>query len=81
MATQYKAQSLIQHLKSGWSFLNGRFNEFVDVLPAQQRVKDDWYEGTADAVYQNLDLLRRGDPEFILVLAGDHVYKMEYANL
>ncbi len=70
VATQYKAQSLIQHLKGGWSFLNGRFNEFVDVLPAQQRVKDDWYEGTADAVYQNLDLLRRGDPEFILILAG-----------
>ncbi len=81
VATQYKAQSLIQHLKSGWSFLDGRFNEFVDVLPAQQRVKDDWYEGTADAVYQNLDLLRRGDPEFILILAGDHIYKMDYAKL
>ncbi len=81
MATQYKAQSLIQHLKSGWSFLNGRFNELIDVLPAQQRVKDDFYEGTADAVYQNLDLLRRGDPEFVLILAGDHIYKMDYAKL
>jgi glucose-1-phosphate adenylyltransferase len=81
VATQYKAQSLIQHLKGGWSFLNGRFNEFVDVLPAQQRVQDHWYQGTADAVYQNLDLLRRSEAEFVLVLAGDHVYKMDYSRL
>jgi len=81
VATQYKAQSLIEHLKSGWSFLNGRFNEFVDVLPAQQRVDDHWYKGTADAVYQNIHVLRRNDPNLILVLAGDHVYKMDYAKL
>ena len=81
VATQYKAQSLIQHLKCGWSFLDGRFGEFVDVLPAQQRLEDHWYRGTADAVYQNLDLLRRSEPELVLVLAGDHIYKMDYGRL
>jgi glucose-1-phosphate adenylyltransferase len=81
VATQYKAQSLIQHLKSGWSFLDGRFGEFVDVLPAQQRLEDHWYRGTADAVYQNLDLLRRTGPELVLILAGDHIYKMDYGRL
>ena len=73
VATQYKAQSLIQHLKSGWSFLDGRFGEFVDVLPAQQRLEDHWYRGTADAVYQNLDLLRRTGPVLVIILAGDHI--------
>src|SRR5271166_2977510 len=81
VATQYKAQSLIQHLKGGWGFLDGRFGEFVDVLPAQQRLEDHWYRGTSDAVYQNLDLLRRSGPELVLVLAGDHIYKMDYGQL
>jgi len=81
VATQYKAQSLIQHIHRGWSFLDGRFNEFIDVLPAQQRVEDHWYKGTADAVYQNLDLLRDSNPEYVLILAGDHVYKMDYRQL
>ena len=81
ICTQYKAQSLIRHVQRGWSFLDGRFNDFIELLPAQQRVTADWYKGTADAVYQNLDLLRRHAPEYVLVLAGDHVYKMNYARM
>ncbi|MCC7485063.1 MAG: glucose-1-phosphate adenylyltransferase [Burkholderiales bacterium] len=81
ICTQYKAQSLIRHVQRGWSFLDGRFDEFVELLPAQQREDFDWYAGTADAVYKNLDLLHRHDPDYVLVLAGDHVYKMDYAKL
>src|SRR2546423_7102043 len=81
ICTQYKAHSLIRHIQRGWSFLDSRFDEFVEVLPAQQRVNGDWYQGTADAVYQNLDILRRQDPKLILVLAGDHIYKMDYRML
>jgi glucose-1-phosphate adenylyltransferase len=81
VATQYKAQSLIQHLQRGWSFLDGRFDEFIDLLPAQQQVGEDWYQGTADAVFQNLDLLRRNGPKYVLILSGDHVYKMDYGRM
>ncbi|MGC2165714.1 MAG: glucose-1-phosphate adenylyltransferase [Gallionella sp.] len=82
VATQYKSHSLIQHIQRGWSFLNGQFGEFVDLLPAQQRVDEvHWYRGTADAVYQNLDILREVNPDFVLILAGDHVYKMDYGKL
>ena len=82
VATQYKSHSLIQHLQRGWSFLNGQFGEFVDILPAQQRVSEGhWYQGTADAVFQNLDILRGKKPDFVLILAGDHVYKMDYSKL
>lgn len=81
VATQYKAQSLIQHLQRGWSFLDGRFDEFIDILPAQQQVSKDWYRGTADAVYQNLGLIRRNRPKYVLVLSGDHVYKMDYGRI
>src|SRR5437762_10321287 len=81
IATQYKQHSLLRHLQKGWSFLDSRFDEFVEVLPAQQRVNGDWYQGTADAVYQNLDILRRQDPKYVLVLAGDHIYKMDYRTL
>ena len=81
ICTQYKAQSLIRHVQRGWSFLDGRLNEFVELLPAQQRLDRAWYQGTADAVYQNLDILRRHGPRFVLVLAGDHVYKMNYAMM
>ncbi|MEW6562020.1 MAG: glucose-1-phosphate adenylyltransferase [Pseudomonadota bacterium] len=81
IATQYKAHSLIQHVQRGWSFLNGKFGEFIDVLPAQQRVEELWYQGTADAVFQNLDILRENQPEYVLILAGDHVYKMDYGKL
>ena len=81
VATQYKAQSLIRHLQRGWSFLDGRFSEFIDILPAQQQVRELWYQGTADAVFQNLDVLRRAGCRTVLVLSGDHVYKMDYGRL
>src|SRR5450756_287255 len=81
ICTQYKAQSLIRHVQRGWSFLDGRFGEFVELLPAQQRVTADWYRGTADAMYQNIDILRRHKRKYVLVLAGDHVYKMNYARM
>ena len=79
--TQYKAQSLIRHVQNGWGFLDGRLGEFVELMPAQQRVWTEWYRGTADAVFQNLDILRRHEPKYVLVLAGDHVYKMDYAKM
>jgi glucose-1-phosphate adenylyltransferase len=81
VATQYKSHSLLLHIQLGWSFLNGKFNEFIYLLPAQQWMQESWYEGTADAVYQNLDILRDSDPEYVLILAGDHVYKMDYGKL
>ena len=81
ICTQYKAQSLIRHVQHGWSFLDGLFGEFVELLPAQQRVTADWYRGTADAVYQNIDLLRRHRKKYVLILAGDHVYKMDYSRM
>jgi glucose-1-phosphate adenylyltransferase len=80
--TQYKAHSLIQHIQRGWSFLRGEFSEFIELLPAQQRTEgENWYKGTADAVFQNLDIIRSHKPEFVLILAGDHVYKMDYAKM
>jgi glucose-1-phosphate adenylyltransferase len=81
VATQYKAQSLIRHVQRGWSFMDGRFDEYVDLLPAQQQVGDNWYQGTADAVFQNLDVIRRNRPRHVLVLSGDHVYKMDYGRM
>ena len=79
--TQYKAQSLIQHVNRGWGYLRGEFGEFVDVVPAQQQVGEQWYRGTADCVYQNLDYIRTTRPKHVLVLAGDHIYKMDYGPL
>jgi len=79
VATQYHSHGLINHVQKGWSFLDGRFNEFIELLPAQQSHNSDWYKGTADAVYQNLEVLRRHAPRYVLVLAGDHIYKMDYA--
>jgi glucose-1-phosphate adenylyltransferase len=84
IVTQYKSHSLLRHLQRGWSFLRGEVNEFVDLLPAQQRVDEEsWYRGTADAVYQNIDILENylPTPEYVVILAGDHVYKMNYASL
>ena len=80
--TQYKAHSLILHIQRGWGFLRGEFGEFVELWPAQQRVVETaWYAGTADAVYQNLDIIRSHNPDLVLVLAGDHVYKMDYGTM
>ncbi|MBL0404561.1 glucose-1-phosphate adenylyltransferase [Microvirga aerilata] len=79
VATQYKAHSLIRHLQRGWNFFRAERNETFDILPASQRVSETmWYEGTADAVYQNIDIIASNAPEYIIILAGDHVYKMDY---
>jgi len=79
--TQYKSHSLIRHIQLGWSFLRGEMDEFVELLPAQQRIDSSWYAGTADAVLQNLDIIRSHRPEYVLILAGDHVYKMDYGTM
>ena len=79
VATQYKAHSLIRHLQRGWNFLRPERNESFDILPASQRVSEtQWYDGTADAVYQNMDIIEAYHPEYMVVLAGDHIYKMDY---
>ncbi len=80
--TQYKSHSLLRHLQRGWSFLRPELNEMVDLLPAQQRIDEEhWYRGTSDAIYQNLDIVRSKRPEYVVVLAGDHVYKQDYSLL
>jgi glucose-1-phosphate adenylyltransferase len=79
--TQYKAHSLIRHVHGAWGSLRSELNEFVEILPAQQRTGSTWYEGTADAVFQNLDIIRAYAPQFVLVLGGDHVYKMDYGAM
>ena len=82
VATQYKAHSLIRHLGRGWNFFRPERNESFDVLPASQRVSESgWYEGTADAVFQNIDIIESYGPEFIVLLAGDHIYKMDYGTM
>ncbi len=82
VATQYKAHSLIRHLQRGWNFLQPMRNESFDILPASQRVSEDqWYAGTADAVYQNIDIVDSYDPEYLVILAGDHIYKMDYERM
>ena len=79
--TQYKAHSLIQHIGKGWGFLRGEFGEFIETIPAQQRRGPEWYQGTADALWQNMDLIRAHRPLHVLVLAGDHIYKMDYGPM
>ena len=81
VVTQYNSHSLMRHIQRGWGFLSGEFNEYVDLLPAQQRAQQQWYKGTADAVFQNLDILRGGGAEYVLILAGDHIYKMDYGRM
>ena len=78
--TQYKSHSLLRHLQRGWSFLRAELNEMVDLLPAQQRAGEEhWYRGTADAIFQNIDIVRSSKPEYVVILAGDHVYRMDYS--
>jgi glucose-1-phosphate adenylyltransferase len=79
--TQYKAHSLIRHLVQGWSHFHSELDEFVEILPASQRAGGEWYQGTADAVYQNIDILRTHKPEHVLILSGDHIYKMDYGEM
>ena len=80
--TQYKSHSLIRHIQRGWSFLNGEFNEYIELLPAsQQNNTEDWYKGTADAVHQNVDILKSSNAQYVVILAGDHIYKMDYGQM
>lgn len=81
LLTQYKSHSLIQHVQRGWNFMRGEFGEFVELLPAQQRIEEQWYAGTADAIYQNIDIIRSHEPDYVLILAGDHIYKMDYGPM
>src|SRR5277367_4759528 len=79
VATQYRAHSLIRHLQRGWNFFRPERNETFDILPASQRVSEEkWYLGTADAVFQNLDIIQDYDVRFVIVMAGDHIYKMDF---
>ncbi|PZN31890.1 MAG: glucose-1-phosphate adenylyltransferase [Proteobacteria bacterium] len=79
--TQYKAHSLIQHIQRGWGYLRGEFGEFVEIIPAQQQLGEMWYRGTADSLYQNLQIIKLHHPKHVLVLAGDHIYKMDYGPM
>lgn len=80
--TQYKSHSLIRHLQRAWGFMRAEIGEFVEILPAQQRTaKKEWYQGTADALFQNIDIVQRHDPEYVLVLGGDHIYTMDYSKM
>jgi len=81
VVTQYKSHSLQRHLQRGWGFLSGQFGEFIEVLSAQQRTGEGWYAGTADAIFQNLDIMREYNPDYVMVLAGDHIYKMDYGKM
>ena len=79
--TQYKAHSLLLHIQRGWGQFRGEFGEFVEVIPAQQRIEESWYSGTANSIYQNLDIIRSHSPDHVLILAGDHIYKMDYGEM
>ena len=82
LLTQYKAMSLDRHINTGWrQFFCTELGEFIDVLPPQQRIDEHWYQGTADAVYQNIYALEKERPEHVLILAGDHIYKMDYSAM
>jgi glucose-1-phosphate adenylyltransferase len=79
--TQYKARSLDRHIAAGWGFLSRELNEYIEVLPPQQRIDEHWYKGTADAIYQNIYTIEKADPRYVLILAGDHIYKMDYSDM
>ncbi len=79
--TQYKARSLDRHLNLGWNFLSQQLDEYVEVLPPQQRIDEHWYRGTADAIYQNIYVIEKSNPKYIVILAGDHIYKMDYGEM
>jgi len=79
--TQYKSHSLVRHLVRGWSHFKKELGEFIEILPASQRYSDDWYQGTADAVYQNLDIIRGENPRYVMILSGDHIYQMDYGEM
>ncbi|HYT91988.1 MAG TPA: sugar phosphate nucleotidyltransferase, partial [Gemmataceae bacterium] len=79
--TQYKARSLDRHISAGWDFLPREMGEYIEVLPPQQRIDEHWYKGTADAIYQNIYTIEKEDPRYVLILAGDHIYKMDYGDM
>jgi len=79
--TQYKSYSLTRHISRGWNVLNSELGEYIDAIPAQQRVDDQWYKGTADSIYQNIYAIEDEKPEYVLILAGDHIYKMDYRQM
>ena len=79
--TQYKSQSLLRHVMRGWGLLRPEFGEFIECVPAQKRLGENWYVGTADAIYQNIDLIRFYNPKYVMILAGDHIYKMDYRHM
>src|SRR5262249_18768122 len=79
--TQYKARSLDRHIGAGWGFLSREMGEHIEVLPPQQRIDENWYKGTADAIYQNIYSIEKEDPRYVLILAGDHIYKMDYGDM
>jgi glucose-1-phosphate adenylyltransferase len=79
--TQYKALSLHRHISEAWGFLSRELGEFIDIIPPQQRIDEHWYKGTADAIYQNIYSIEKEDPRYVLVLAGDHIYKMDYGDM
>ena len=79
--TQYKARSLDRHIATGWGYLSRELDEYIDVLPPQQRLDETWYQGTADAIYQNIYTIEKANPKYVLILAGDHIYKMDYAAM
>jgi glucose-1-phosphate adenylyltransferase len=79
--TQYKARSLDRHIAAGWGFLSRQLEEYIEVLPPQQRIDEHWYKGTADAIYQNIYSIEKANPRYVLILAGDHIYKMDYGDM
>src|SRR5438309_2313566 len=79
--TQYKARSLDRHIHAGWSFMSRELDEYVEVLPPQQRIDEHWYQGTADAIYQNIYTIEKANPTYVVILAGDHIYKMDYGDM
>jgi len=79
--TQYKARSLDRHIAAGWGFLSRQLDEYIEVLPPQQRIDEHWYKGTADAIYQNIYSIEKANPRYVLILAGDHIYKMDYGDM
>lgn len=79
--TQYKSHSLVRHLVRGWSHFKKELGEFIEILPASQRYSEDWYQGTADAVYQNIDIIRAEKPKYVMILSGDHIYQMDYGDM
>src|SRR5690349_16179261 len=81
IATQYKSLSLNRHIRMGWNIVSEELAEFIEILPPQKRVSEHWYQGTADAVYQNLYSVTRENPKYLVILSGDHVYKMDYSRM